>query len=45
MAALNRVAVDASLTTLVVGGSGTTLPTFTEHARFVGDRRRMLTCR
>ncbi|WP_432086260.1 histidine phosphatase family protein [Streptomyces sp. bgisy095] len=43
--ALNRVAVNASVTTLVVGGSGTTLLTFNEHAHFAGDRRRMLTYR
>ncbi|MFE5733640.1 histidine phosphatase family protein [Streptomyces sp. NPDC056528] len=43
--ALNRVTVNASITTLVVGGSGTTLLTFNEHAHFAGDRRRMLTYR
>jgi broad specificity phosphatase PhoE len=43
--ALNRVAVNASVTTLVVGGSGTTLLTFNEHGHFAGDRRRMLTYR
>ncbi|MFE9458259.1 histidine phosphatase family protein [Streptomyces californicus] len=43
--ALNRVVVNASVTTLVVGGSGTTLLTFNEHAHFAGDRRRMLTYR
>ncbi|MEW5659656.1 histidine phosphatase family protein [Streptomyces cinereoruber] len=43
--ALNRVAVNASVTTLVVGGSGTTLLTFNEHAHFAGDRRRMVTYR
>ncbi|MGW1295453.1 histidine phosphatase family protein [Streptomyces sp. NPDC002533] len=45
VAALNRVAVNGSITTLVVGGSGTTLLTFNEHAHFAGDRRRMLTYR
>ncbi|MFB6895626.1 histidine phosphatase family protein [Streptomyces hydrogenans] len=43
--ALNRVAVNASITTLVVGGAGTTLLTFNEHAHFAGDLRRMLTYR
>ncbi|AVI00200.1 histidine phosphatase family protein (plasmid) [Streptomyces sp. WAC00288] len=43
--ALNRVAVNASTTTLVVGGSGTTLLTFNEHAYFTGARRHMLTYR
>ncbi|MFZ4300855.1 hypothetical protein ACOZE3_23455 [Streptomyces cinereoruber] len=43
--ALNRVVVNASVTTLVVGGSGTTLLTFNGHAHFVGDRRRMVTYR
>ncbi|MFE5481105.1 histidine phosphatase family protein [Streptomyces sp. NPDC056527] len=43
--ALNRVAVNASITTLAVGGSGTTLLTFNEHAHFAGDRRQMLTYR
>ncbi|MGW1202588.1 histidine phosphatase family protein [Streptomyces cyaneofuscatus] len=45
MAALNRVAVNGSITTLAVGGSGTTLLTFNEHAHFAGDRRRMLSYR
>ncbi|MFE6461840.1 hypothetical protein ACFVP0_30845 [Streptomyces cinereoruber] len=45
MVALNRVVVNASVTTLVVGGSGTTLLTFNGHAHFVGDRRRMVTYR
>ncbi|MEU3605510.1 histidine phosphatase family protein [Streptomyces sp. NPDC035033] len=43
--ALHRVAVNASVTTLVVGGAGTTLLTFNEHAHFAGDLRRMLTYR
>ncbi|MFE5894975.1 hypothetical protein [Streptomyces sp. NPDC056468] len=43
--ALNRETVNASVTTLVVGASGTTLLTFNEHAHFAGDRRRMLTYR
>ncbi|MEU2619542.1 histidine phosphatase family protein [Streptomyces sp. NPDC007157] len=43
--ALNRVTVNASVTTLVVGGSGTTLLTFNEHAHFAGDRRHLLTYR
>ncbi|GAB1332410.1 histidine phosphatase family protein [Streptomyces sennicomposti] len=43
--ALNRVTVNASVTTLVAGGSGTTLLTFNEHAHFAGDRRHQLTYR
>ncbi|MFF7777719.1 histidine phosphatase family protein [Streptomyces tanashiensis] len=43
--ALNRVAVNASITTLVVGGSGTTLLTFNEHGHFAGGGRQMLTYR
>ncbi|MCX5424616.1 histidine phosphatase family protein [Streptomyces sp. NBC_00078] len=43
--ALNRVAVNASVTTLVVGGSGTSLLSFNDHAHFAGDRRRLLTYR
>ncbi|MBC3841006.1 histidine phosphatase family protein [Streptacidiphilus sp. 4-A2] len=37
--ALNRVTVNASVTTLAVGGSGTSLLTFNEHAHFAADRR------
>lgn len=43
--ALNRVVVNASVTTLVMGGSGTSLLTFNDHAHFTGDRRRLLTYR
>ncbi|MFE1437474.1 histidine phosphatase family protein [Streptomyces sp. NPDC058739] len=43
--ALNRVAVNASVTTFVAGASGTSLLTFNEHAHFAGDRRHMLTYR
>ncbi|MFB6841289.1 histidine phosphatase family protein [Streptomyces sp. NPDC056361] len=43
--ALNRVAVNASVTTLAVGTSGTTLLTFNEHAHFAGDQRHLLTYR
>ncbi|MET7286477.1 histidine phosphatase family protein [Streptomyces sp. NPDC005573] len=43
--ALNRVTVNAAVTTLVVGGSGTSLLTFNDHAHFTGDRRRLLTYR
>ncbi|MYS46652.1 histidine phosphatase family protein, partial [Streptomyces sp. SID5998] len=43
--ALNRVTVNASVTTLVAGGSGTRLLTFNEHAHFAGDRRHQLTYR
>ncbi|WP_329008813.1 hypothetical protein [Streptomyces sp. NBC_01601] len=43
--ALGRVAVNAAVTTLVVGGSGASLLTFNDHAHFAGDRRRLLTYR
>ncbi|MFD8221966.1 histidine phosphatase family protein [Streptomyces sp. NPDC059697] len=43
--ALNRVTVNASITTLVVGRSGTSLLTFNDHAHFTGDQRRLLTYR
>ncbi|MFF3333561.1 histidine phosphatase family protein [Streptomyces sp. NPDC002888] len=43
--ALNRVTVNASVTTLAVGGSGTSLLTFNDHAHFTGDRRGLLTYR
>ncbi|MFI9123111.1 hypothetical protein ACIGW0_27580 [Streptomyces bikiniensis] len=43
--ALNRVAVNASVTTLAVGGSGAGLLAFNEHAHFAGDRRRTVTYR
>ncbi|MGW0948990.1 histidine phosphatase family protein [Streptomyces sp. NPDC002623] len=43
--ALNRVTVNAAITTLVVGGSGTSLLTFNDHAHFTGDRRGLLTYR
>ncbi|GAA5020822.1 histidine phosphatase family protein [Streptomyces siamensis] len=43
--ALNRVTVNASVTTLAVGGSGTSLLTFNDHAHFAGDRRPLLTYR
>ncbi|MYX44199.1 histidine phosphatase family protein, partial [Streptomyces sp. SID89] len=43
--ALNRVTVNASVTTLVAGGSGTRLLTFNEHAHFAGERRHQLTYR
>ncbi|WP_328432273.1 histidine phosphatase family protein [Streptomyces sp. NBC_00453] len=43
--ALNRVVVNASVTALVVGGSGTSLLTFNDHAHFTGDRRRLLSYR
>ncbi|WP_234329515.1 MULTISPECIES: histidine phosphatase family protein [unclassified Streptomyces] len=43
--ALNRVSVNASVTTLAVGASGATLLTFNEHAHFAGDRRHMRTYR
>ncbi|GGQ58928.1 hypothetical protein [Streptomyces flaveolus] len=43
--ALNRVTVNASVTTLLAGATGTTLLPFNEHAHFAGDRRAMLTYR
>ncbi|MEU6818499.1 histidine phosphatase family protein [Streptomyces sp. NPDC046860] len=43
--ALNRVTVNAAVTTLVVGGSGTSLLTFNDHAHLTGDRRGLLTYR
>ncbi|WP_331743826.1 histidine phosphatase family protein (plasmid) [Streptomyces sp. NBC_01136] len=43
--ALNRVTVNASVTTLVVGGSGTSLLTFNDHAHFTGGQRGLLTYR
>ncbi|MFF4359176.1 hypothetical protein [Streptomyces sp. NPDC001604] len=43
--ALNRVVVNASVTTLVVGGSGTSLLTFNDHAHLTGDGRRLLAYR
>ncbi|MFI7405258.1 histidine phosphatase family protein [Streptomyces sp. NPDC049541] len=42
---LNRVVVNASVTTLVVGVSGTSLLTFNDHAHFTGDGPRLLTYR
>ncbi|MCH5671485.1 histidine phosphatase family protein [Streptomyces gilvus] len=43
--AFNRVTVNASVTTLVTGSSGTSLLTFNDHAHFSGDRRGLLTYR
>ncbi|WP_225821492.1 histidine phosphatase family protein [Streptomyces naphthomycinicus] len=43
--ALNRVTVNAGVTTLVVGRSGTSLLTFNDHAHFTGDRRELLSYR
>jgi putative intracellular protease/amidase len=42
---LNRVTVNAAITTLVVGRSGTQLLTFNDHAHFTGENRRLLTYR
>jgi hypothetical protein len=39
------VTVNASVTTLAAGASGTSLLTFNEHAHFAADRRHMLTYR
>ncbi|MGW0694919.1 histidine phosphatase family protein [Streptomyces sp. NPDC002738] len=43
--ALNRVAVNAAITTLVVGSSGIRLLTFNDHAHFTADQRRLRTYR
>lgn len=43
--AFNRVTVNASVTTLAVGGSGASLLTFNDHAHFMGDGRRLLSYR
>ncbi|NBM17285.1 histidine phosphatase family protein [Streptomyces sp. GC420] len=43
--ALNRVIVNASVTTLVSGASGTSLLTFNDHAHYTGDRHRLRTYR
>jgi broad specificity phosphatase PhoE len=43
--ALNRVAVNAAITTLAAGSSGISLLTFNDHAHFAGDRRALLTYR
>lgn len=42
---LNRVAVNAAVTTLVAGGSGISLLTFNDHAHFTGEHRDLLTYR
>ncbi|MFD9126583.1 histidine phosphatase family protein [Kitasatospora sp. NPDC059571] len=42
---LHRVAVNASVTTLAVGGAGASLLTFNEHAHFTGDRSQLRTYR
>ncbi|KUP97790.1 histidine phosphatase family protein [Thermobifida cellulosilytica] len=43
--ALNRVAVNAAVTTLAAGGSGVSLLAFNDHAHFSGERRELLTYR
>lgn len=43
--ALNRVVVNAALTTLLVGGTGVTLASFNDHAHLLGDRVAMRTYR
>ena len=43
--AFNRVTVNASVTTLVTGRSGTSLLTFNDHSHFTGNRRGLLTYR
>ncbi|MDT3396550.1 histidine phosphatase family protein [Streptomyces sp. B1866] len=43
--ALNRVTVNAAITTLAVGRSGTSLLTFNDHAHFAGDLRALVTYR
>ncbi|WP_031510308.1 histidine phosphatase family protein [Streptomyces megasporus] len=43
--ALNRVMVNAAITTLVAGASGLSLLSFNDHAHFAGHRRPLLTYR
>lgn len=43
--ALNRVVVNAAITKVVVGRSGSTLVSFNEHGHFEGPRRDLLTYR
>ncbi|MFC5289047.1 histidine phosphatase family protein [Actinokineospora guangxiensis] len=43
--ALNRVAVNAAITKVVIGRSGSTLVSFNEHGHFEGQRRDLLTYR
>ncbi|GAA2422550.1 histidine phosphatase family protein [Streptomyces macrosporus] len=43
--ALNRVVVNAAITTVVAGSSGVSLLSFNDHAHFTGDRRPLLTYR
>jgi broad specificity phosphatase PhoE len=43
--ALNRVAVNGAISTLIAGGAGVSLLTFNDHAHFTGERRSMLTYR
>jgi broad specificity phosphatase PhoE len=43
--ALNRVTVNASVTTLVSGASGTNLLTFNDHAHFTGEQQHLRTYR
>ncbi|REE95932.1 histidine phosphatase family protein [Thermomonospora umbrina] len=42
---LNRVTINASVTTVLAGSTGTTLLTFNDHAHFTGDDRGLLTYR
>jgi broad specificity phosphatase PhoE len=43
--ALNRVMVNTSITTVVLGRSGASLVSFNDHAHVAGDQRRLLTYR
>ncbi len=43
--ALNRVTANGAITKVVVGGGGTSLISFNDHAHFEGDARRLLTYR
>lgn len=43
--ALNRVTANGAITKLTVGGSGTSLISFNDHAHFEGDARHLLTYR
>lgn len=43
--ALNRVAVNGGISTVVAGRNGTNLLSYNDHAHFAGDRRHLLTYR
>jgi hypothetical protein len=43
--ALNRVLINVSITTLLIGPSGMSMLTFNEHTHVAGDHRGLLTYR